>query len=63
MNTKKLQSCFNCFSVIKFVKGLHITIGLIDNPRSDELIQKSKVLLSTLKCQLKGQMKENSSMF
>ena len=35
----------------------------MDNPRSDELIQKSKVLLPTLKCQLKGQMKENSSMF
>ena len=50
MNTKKLQSCLNCFSVIKFVKGLQITI--ID-----------KVLLPTLKCQLKGQMKENSSMF
>ena len=61
MNTNKLQSCLNCFSVIKFVKGLQITI--MDNPRSDELIQKSKVLLSTLKCQLKGQMKENRSMF
>ena len=23
MNTKKLQSCLNCFSVIKFVKGLY----------------------------------------
>ena len=56
MNTKKLQSCLNCFSVIKFVKGLQITI--MDNPRSDELIQKSKVLLPTLKCLLKGQMKE-----
>ena len=52
MNTKKLQSCFNCFSVIKFVKGLQITI--MDNPRSGELIQKSKVLLPTLKCKLKG---------
>ena len=51
----------NCFSVIKFVKGLQITI--MDNPRSDELIQKRKVLLPTLKCQLQGQMKENSSMF
>ena len=62
MNTKNaLQSCLNCFSVIKFVKGLQTTI--MDNPRSDELIQKSKVLLPTLKCQLKGQMKENSSMF
>ena len=40
MNTKKLQSCLNCFSVIKFVKGLQITI--MDNPRSDELIQKVK---------------------
>ena len=29
----------------------------MDNLRSDELIQKSKVLLPTLKCQLKGQMK------
>ena len=60
MNTKKLQSCLNCFVVIKFVKGLQITIM---DPRSDELIQKSKVLLPTLKCQLKGQMKENSAMF
>ena len=30
MNTKKLQSCLNFFSVIKFVKGLQITI--MDNP-------------------------------
>ena len=30
MNTKKLQSCLNCLSVIKFVKGLQITV--MDNP-------------------------------